>query len=204
MAAGDVTVNLRRIEEYLPPPARAALLQQLAALAIGRIKSRTKSGLDVNGQPFASYSPKYATLRRRAGYQTSPDLWLHGGMLNGMAVLEVTPERALIGFQGTSARTRFAARTRERKKRFFAGTEQVVRVKAPIKHRKTGETLDLTVQDTGGRIANAEKAYFNQNGPKPRRFFGLSKEDRLFLTRQALREILRIVGQQSLARAVRR
>jgi hypothetical protein len=186
MASGNVTVRMPRVDEIVPPASRAALLQQLAVLAIGRIKRRTKEGVGFDGQAFAAYSPAYAARRRRAGFQTSPDLWLRGGMLNGMGVLEVTPDRALIGFSGSSARTRFTLRTRK------------------VKHKKTGAKVDLVVQETGGRIANAQKAFFNQNGRKPRRFFGLSKEDRLFLTRHALRELLRIVGQQSLIRAARR
>jgi hypothetical protein len=201
----DVTVRMPRVDEIVPPAARAALLQQLAVLAIGRIKRRTKEGIGFDGQAFAPYSAGYAARRRRAGFQTTPDLWLRGGMLNGMGVLEVTPDRALIGFSGSSARTRFALRTRTRRKQggHFVGVV-TTRVAAPVTNKKTGAKVDLVVQETGGRIANAQKAYFNQNGKKPRKFFGLSKEDRLFLTKHALRELLRIVGQVSLSRAARR
>jgi hypothetical protein len=183
----DVTVRMPRVDEFLPPAARAALLQQLAVLAVGRIKRRTKQGVDANGQRFKPYSEGYAYLRRRAGWQTSPpDLWLTGHMLGSMGVLEVTPEQALIGFSGSSPRVKWKRRERARK------------------HRKTGERLTLTPEQQSKTIPNALKAYYNQHGRKPRLFFALSTADRAFLLRHALKEILRIVGQQSLSRAARR
>lgn len=197
----DVTVSLPRIDEIVPLASRKALLQQLALLQIGRIKRRTSAGLDVNGSPFAPYSPRYAEQRKRAGWATKPDLWLRGGMLGGLAVLDVDDRQAVIGFQGTSQRTRFTALTRLKQGGHFVGMQ---RVKTSRKNKKTGGRIDLAVAEANGRIPNALKAFYNQYGRRPRRFFGLSAEDRVFLARHALRELLNIVGQVTLTRAVRR
>lgn len=186
MAARDVTVNIRRLGEYIPPANRADLLRQLAVLAVGRIKRRTKQGQDADGTPFAPYSASYRERRRRAGFGTAPDLWLRGGMLGSLGVLDVTPEQALIGFSGSAARTVFARRAR------------------PAKHRKTGEKVDLVVRETSGRVANALKAYWNQYGRRPRKFFALSVEDRAFLIRYALKEMLRLAALANLHRAAGR
>lgn len=187
MATRDVTVRLPRIDEIVPPATRQAILQHVALLAIGRIKRRTKDGQDVTGSPFAPYSVRYRDQRRRAGWGTTPDLWLRGGMLGSLTVLEVDATRALIGFQGSSAQTVFRARSGSGRK-----------------HRRTGERLSLTPVETSERVANALKAYWNQHGRKPRRFFGLSSADRVFLARTALQLLLRAVGQQSLGRAITR
>jgi hypothetical protein len=197
----DVTVRLPRIDEIVPPLARKALLQQLGLLQIGRIKRRTKDGVDVNGNPFAPYSPRYAEQRKRAGWSTKPDLWLRGGMLGGLAVVDVDESRVLVGFQGTAQRTRFTAMTRLRRGGHFVGMQ---RVRASKTDKKTGGRIDLVVTEANGRIPNALKAFYNQKGRKPRRFFGLSAEDRVFLAKHALRELLKIVGQVTLGRAARR
>jgi hypothetical protein len=186
MATRDVTVRLPRVDEVVPPVSRKAILQHLALLAIGRIKRRTAQGLDANGNAFAPYSPRYKEQRRRAGWSTKPDLWLRGGMLGSLGVLDLTEAKVTVGFQGTAAQTMFRARSRA------------------AKHRKTGERLDLTVAETSRRIPNALKAHYNQHGRKPRKFFALSSQDRVFLARTALQQLLRVVGQVSLSRAVGR
>src|SRR5690242_13054381 len=102
-APADVQVRLRDFGDVLPPAVRIALLQRAAAHAVGIIRRRTAKGIDVDGQQFVSYSTKYAEKRAQSGRKSNPvDLTLGGDMLAGMTVLEVTPERALIGFQGSS------------------------------------------------------------------------------------------------------
>lgn len=186
--AGDVTVRLPTLDRIIPPAQRKALLEQLAALQIGRIKRRTRQGVDVNGRPFRIYSAQYADNRRRAGWNTKPDLWLTGHMINSMQILQSSKDRALIGFTGSSARTKFVPRTKTRK------------------HRKTGERLTLTVEETPHQVANALKAYWNHHGGRvpSRPFFGFSSADRLFLSKHALRTLTRMAGQVSLGRALRR
>jgi hypothetical protein len=186
VATRDVTVRLPSVAEIVPPDARRAILSKLGLLFVGRVKRRTKAGLDVNGHPFAPYSVRYRENRRRAGWGTKPDLWLRGGMMGSLGVLDVDEKRVLVGFQGTSAQTTFRARSRA------------------AKHRKTGERIDLTVAETSRRIPNALKAYWNQHGRKPRRFFALSPQDRVFLAKQALDALLTVVGQQTLTRALGR
>jgi hypothetical protein len=181
MARGDVTVRLPTLDEAVPPEARKAILHRLALFGIGRIKRRTKLGLDVDTNAFKPYSADYEEKRRRAGFSTQPDLWLRGGMLGGMTVLDVNPQRALIGFQGTSAKVQFVARTR-----------------AP-KHKRTGEKADLVAREMGGRIANAAKAYWNN---RTRKFFGLTNEDKTSLARDAYQQLLRAIGQASLRRLI--
>lgn len=188
MARREPTVNLPTIDQIVPPDARAAVLQRLALLQIGRIKRRTSAGLDVNGAAFRAYSPRYREQRRRAGWGTKPDLWLKGGMLGSLGLLEVTPARVLIGFQGSAAGSTFRARARAKR------------------HRKTGERLALTVVETSKRVPNALKAAWNDRGEGtvPRRhFFGVSAEDRAFLMREALRELLAIAGRTNVRRTRR-
>lgn len=186
MATKPVTVRLPRLDEIVPPASRKAILQHLALLQIGRIKRRTKAGKDVEGNSFAPYSLRYKEQRRRAGWGMKPDLWLRGGMLGSLGVIEADERRAVIGFQGSSPRTRFKARSR------------------PVASKKGGAKVDLTVMETTANVANALKAYWNQHGRKPRRFFALSNQDRVFLTKTALDLMLRAVGQQTLQRALGR
>lgn len=172
MARADVHVNLRRVEEYFPPEQRRALLEQLAALAIGRIKRRTGQGVDVNGQAFEPYSARYAAQRKKAGRNASPPtLLLTGAMLGSMQVLSNDGERAVIGFAGSSAKVRFARRA-----------------------RKSGKSAH-TFRETNAQIPNAMKALWNDkgSGEVPRRhFFGLSGEDRRELVKTALRRLVAI------------
>ena len=60
---------------------------------IANIKARTAQGLDVDGQPFAPYTPAYAKQRAKLGLSTSPvDLRRTGELLDSMTV-EVTGPR---------------------------------------------------------------------------------------------------------------
>ncbi len=197
----DVTVNLPTLEQLVPTAARQDVLRQLALLEVGRIKRRTKDGVDANGVTFAPYSSRYRELRERAGWSTRPDLWLRGGMLNSLGLIELSPNRALIGFQGSSPRTRFKKRKRPLRGKTYTVRERVGGVY--ITRKKGAVKADLTVEETSGTVSNALKAYWNQYGRKPRRFFAVSPEDRVFLARHALQELLRIAKLATIASAIR-
>lgn len=188
----EVQVNLRRIEEYIPPGARKALLAQMAALAIGRIKRRTGQGVDVAGAKFAPYSARYAAQRKASGRDTTPKLLLTGATLGSMQVLSNDGARAVIGFAGSSARVRFAPRVRKAKTASQVKREQAWKTKH-------------TFRETNEQIANALKARWNDRGEGsvPRRhFFGLSKDDQRELMRHALRSLMRIVQEASFRTAL--
>jgi hypothetical protein len=206
MARGDVTVKLPTLDQVIPPAQKKALLAHLAALAGGRIKRRTASGLDVNGKAFAPYSKRYAEQRRKAGRTVRPvTLWLSGGTLGSMQVLASDENRAVIGFSGSSAALKFAHRTRTTTKPFLFGSTQTTVKRVSTKNRKTGERITHTFAEQNRQVANALKAQWNDKGEGkvPRRhFFGLSSEDRFFLSRTALKELLRMAGQVYLGRAL--
>lgn len=192
MARGEVTVRLRRPEEYFPAAQRKALLEQLAALAIGRIKRRTGQGLDVNGSKFTAYSAGYATQRKAAGRNADPPtLLLTGAMLGSMQVLTNDGERAVIGFAGSSAKVSFAKRKRVLRGKAYARREKVGGVWVT---RKKGDVIAThTFRETNQQIPNAMKALWNDRGggKVPRRhFFGLSKDDKRELVRTALRRLV--------------
>jgi hypothetical protein len=206
-APRDVTVRMPTVDEVLPPQFRADILRRAALFAIGRIRRRTKDGKDVNGNALKPYSATYEDRRKRAGFQGTPDLWVSGQMLGSMAVVGEEPNRVLIGFQGSSAGIRFRPRTRTRTRRFLYGTTQTTIVRVSKVNKKTGQRIDLTAEPTGKRVSNALKAYWHNSGAGKnpvRNFFGLSSEDRAFLMKQVLRDILNVVGKLSLTRATRR
>lgn len=207
-APKDVQVQLPTLDQIIPPAQRKALLAHIALLAVGRIKRRTNAGLDVNGQAFKPYSRRYATMRRKAGRTVTPvTLWLSGGMLGGMQVVSSDENRAVIGFVGSSAAQRLSWRTKTTVKPFLFGTTQTTIRRVSVKNRKTGERITHKFSETGKQVSNALKARWNDRGEGkvPRRhFFGLSSEDRYFLARTALRELLRMAGQVYLGRAVRK
>ena len=62
------------------------------AREITRIRQRTAQGTDVDGQPFAPYSPRYAKQRVAKGRNAAPvDLLMSGRMLTSMQVEIVSP-----------------------------------------------------------------------------------------------------------------
>jgi hypothetical protein len=209
VARGDVTVKLPTLDQVIPPAQRKALLAHLAALAVGRIKRRTGAGLDVNGKAFKPYSFGYATMRHQAGRTVSPvQLTMTGAMLASMQVLSSDANRAVIGFQGSSAAVRFTRRMRTRVVRNALSSSRET-VAAPITNKKTGQKITHTFAEQNRQVANALKAYWNDKGEgsdgwgTPRRhFFGLSADDRSFLSRTALRELVRMAGQVFLRRAL--
>jgi hypothetical protein len=203
----SVTCRLPTLDRILPAQQKKAVLQHLALLAIGRMKRRTAQGRDVNGAAFQPYSKRYAKQREQAGRTTDVALTLSGAMLGSMQILSVTEKQALIGFAGSAPRTKFGRRTRTVKdwKGQHIGYVNI-QVNAPRKGRG-GRRITHSVTEGTGQVSNALKAYWNDHGAGkvPRRhFFGLSDEDRRFLTKTALRLILDIAGRVSLNRALNR
>lgn len=71
---------------------------EIGTFANRRIRTRTESGRDVNGAPFAPLSESYAKARARAGVGTRSNLTLSGAMLNDQQVTKVTRRMATISF----------------------------------------------------------------------------------------------------------
>lgn len=100
-----------------------------------RIVVRTRKGLDVNGNPFAEYSPKYAKHRQKRGRKTDPvDLTFTGNMLNA---IQTKVERTADGATGTiffgSAREAAKAAGNQERRQFFGlSDEQVARLKRKL------------------------------------------------------------------------
>lgn len=68
-----------------PPRFNAeAIAREIQRFAPGAIIERTGRGIDLNGRPFASYSPRYRGQLRRMGEDQKVDLRLSGGLLNSV------------------------------------------------------------------------------------------------------------------------
>jgi hypothetical protein len=115
-----------------------AFEQQLADEAT-RIIRRTRSGKDVDGGPFAPYSPAYARFRQSAGRQVSPpNLEFSGNMLSAITH-EV--KRTSNGSEGriffNSAREALKAAGNQVRRRFFGlADEQVRRIVKAMREAK--------------------------------------------------------------------
>ena len=170
MARSDVQVRIRDLGQQLPNEVREAILRRAAAHAVGLIKARTARGVDVHGRAFAPYAKEYARLRAGTGRQVHPvNLLLTGAMLDSMTVLEVTPERALLGFQGASTPGQF------RRLRTKKGTA--------TSRKGRGQRVTHVLSRVGADrpVANALKAAALHRGTDklpPRQFFALSPEER--------------------------
>ncbi len=81
------------VTRNFPPLADLPLITQPDWQAAGqllreRIVRRTIAGLDVQGQAFAPYSPRYAKQRQQAGMDTATvTLQVSGEMLRGIQVI---------------------------------------------------------------------------------------------------------------------
>ena len=200
MASRDVQVRLGTLDQYLTPDARERILVRIATLAIGRIKRRTGQGKDVDGQPFAPYSRRYARQREQSGRSSKPPtLLLSGAMLASMKVLQSDATKAVIGFSGSSARGKFTKRTR--KVRTDNGQGLGTRRVTMATKTKSGSTHTFQAQDT--QIANALKAAWNDRGEghtPVRHFFGLSREEKRELVKDALKQVIEAVREASFKR----
>lgn len=73
-------------------------MRQVGEMARLAIVTRTRSGRDVDGLPFAPYSARYAKQRTAAGLSTRPDLTVSGGMLNDLRVISATHRTVTLGY----------------------------------------------------------------------------------------------------------
>jgi hypothetical protein len=79
------------VTRNFPPLTELDLLTREDWRAVGhdqreRIIRRTKAGRDVDGRPFAPYSPSYAKQLAAEGMSTTPDLEVSGRMLQAITV----------------------------------------------------------------------------------------------------------------------
>lgn len=73
--------------------------RDLGLEVIDRIKTRTRAGLDVNGELFVDYSPGYAKQREAYGRGTAVvDLTVSGDMLNNLVVLDADKRSVTVGW----------------------------------------------------------------------------------------------------------
>lgn len=177
--SGGVEVRAS-LQTIIPDRIREALLRRAAAHAVGIIRKRTLAGVDVAGVPFRPYSAEYKRLKTGSGRSGDVNLTLAGGMLAGMVILSVTPQQALIGFQGAPAGYRFKRLRKPHKT--YAGGEMVT---GAVTSRKLKDgrrqTHTLSRSTAAPPVANALKAAANDRGlgRNPRRhFFGLSEQER--------------------------
>jgi hypothetical protein len=196
----QVQARFGTLDQYLTPEARERILVRAATLAIGLIKRRTGQGVGVDGGAFVPYSRRYAKQRSQSGRSASPPtLLLTGAMLGSMKVLQSDATRAVIGFSGSSARARFVKRKRALAERVSVkqgGGMGTLRT-------KTGRKITHAVSEQNAQVANALKAAWNDRGDGkiPRRhFFGLSAQDRRFLLRDAIGQIIAAVRDASFKR----
>lgn len=68
----------------------AAVEREIKRFAPGAIIERVGRGLDIKGQPFAAYSPRYRGILRRMGEDPKVDLRLSGGLLNSVKARDAT------------------------------------------------------------------------------------------------------------------
>jgi len=66
------------------------IAREIQRFAPGAIVERVGRGLDVKGQPFAAYSPRYRGQLRRMGEDQKVDLRLSGGLLNSVKARDAT------------------------------------------------------------------------------------------------------------------
>jgi hypothetical protein len=108
-----------------------------------RIRQRTQEGIDVNGVPFAPYSPGYAKTRAKAGRNTTPvDLLFSGRMLTSMVPQVTGPNTFAISVMDQDAQTYGPAlndgKGRMPERKFFSTSQQ---------------ELNAMAADLGGAIA---------------------------------------------------
>ena len=98
---GDPETVLRNLLTNILPPAE----QMMAAgnEQIERIKTRTRSGVDVDGQQFQPYTDKYAKRRQAKGLNTDPvDLTVSGQGLDSMRTEVRSETEFAIGYEDPS------------------------------------------------------------------------------------------------------
>ena len=81
------------------------LMRDVGDLSVRLIRTRTEAGKDVTGAAFTAYTPGYAERRAKEGMSTTPNLTVSGRMLNDMAVTDIGPGRATIGFRSSGGQS---------------------------------------------------------------------------------------------------
>ena len=96
------SATITRLTASILPTSEAMLYA--GSRQITRIRERTALGNDVNGSPFAPYSPAYAKARGKSGRNVSPvDLLKSGRMLTSMRVETQGSEEFAITVQDAEA-----------------------------------------------------------------------------------------------------
>jgi hypothetical protein len=99
-------------------------LGRTAEFLIFLIKTKTKKGVDYQGNSFAKYTQAYAEFRKEAGKQvTRPDLNFSGQMLSNI-IQKSSPQEAIIYFASKFQNTK--ALGNQSKRKFFAIGERDV------------------------------------------------------------------------------
>lgn len=84
MAKGPFAEAFDELNEALTEVSKAQL-EEVADFAVDLIVTRTRKGIDADGQKFKSYTPKYAKVRARKHLRTDPpDLSVTGHMLGAI------------------------------------------------------------------------------------------------------------------------
>jgi len=73
-------------------------MRDVGDFLVRRIRTRTESGISVEGSGFRPYSPEYAAQKRAALGHSRVDLTVSGRMLNDMQVTSTTKNTATISF----------------------------------------------------------------------------------------------------------
>lgn len=94
-----------------------------------QIELRTLRGVDVNGNTFAPYEPKYAKKRGDEGRRVSPpNLLVTGNMLNAITTKVVRTLETVLGtIFFNSTQEALKARGNQQKRRFFGLSEEQVK-----------------------------------------------------------------------------
>ena len=92
-------------------------LGRTAEFLIFLIKSKTKKGVDYQGNSFTPYTKEYKEFRQKSGKGTRPDLIFGGNML-GDIIQKASPTQAIISFANKFQNTK--ALNNQSKRKFFA------------------------------------------------------------------------------------
>lgn len=124
----------------LPPTFKRNLLgvakamQEQLQKEIRIIAKRTSSGVDVDGQAFTPYSPKYAAFKRASGRSGKVDLTWTGNMLAAMGSKVKVIGETIIGIISFIPAQAVKARANMRTRNFFGlSKEQLTRITKAMK-----------------------------------------------------------------------
>lgn len=122
-----VQVTAERFQRILTVLGRS-LMTDIGFFLMTRIKERTLAGRDVEGNPFAPYSARYAFFRQKKGRPIDKvDLFFTGSMQSSMTH-EATQDSVRVFFMPTQDRSGASNPAKafwlNKKRRFFAISEQ--------------------------------------------------------------------------------